>query len=373
MFTRLKLQGYRCLADVDLELRPLNVFIGANGSGKSSLLDLFDLLSRAARGELSKAITERGGLHALLTSLRTRRADELVVALSWSQVPGTTPGTYTLSLAPLSGLGYASREVTPFSAPRARTAGKGNRAALQARALDRMLREEGELADLRADERLRHVREALAASERCWVVDVRSRAPIRWPQDLQPAQFMPGQDAETLVSALYNLRTNEPAVFNRIVDTLRAGFSEFETLDFPLAAAGRATFVWKAAVLTRGLYPHEISDGMLRFLWLTTLLLSPQLPPLITLDEPEVSLHPQLLMLLAGMLQEASMRSQLLVATHSPELIRWLAPAEVVVLDMEDGVASAKRGDDPSFNIEEWLKDYTLGEAWVKGVLGGRT
>jgi len=116
---------------------------------------------------------------------------------------------------------------------------------------------------------------------------------------------------------------------------------------------------------------HQLSEGTLRFLWLATLLQSPGLTALTLLDEPEVSLHPELLSLLADLLREASRRTQIIVATHSDRLIRFLRPKEVVLLDQtEDGMSSLTWADE--LDLEEWLKDYSLDELWRNGRLGAR-
>jgi predicted ATPase len=98
---------------------------------------------------------------------------------------------------------------------------------------------------------------------------------------------------------------------------------------------------------------------------------SPGLTALTLLDEPEVSLHPELLKLLADQLREASLRTQIIVATHSDTLIRFLDPAEVVVLDStEDGMTTLTRAD--QLDLGDWLKDYSLDELWRNGHIGAR-
>ena len=100
------------------------------------------------------------------------------------------------------------------------------------------------------------------------------------------------------------------------------------------------------------------------------MLLSPQTSPITLIDEPEVSLHPELLKLLAELLQDASARGQIIVATHAAELIRWLQPNEIMVLDKVDGCTSCTWAD--SLNLDDWLREYTLDELWLMGTLGGR-
>src|SRR5207249_8027271 len=129
--------------------------------------------------------------------------------------------------------------------------------------------------------------------------------------------------------------------FEAIEDSLRAAFPRFERLDFPPVAAGTLGLAWREHGFSKPLYAHQLSEGTLRFLWLATLLQSPGLTALTLLDEPEVSLHPELLSLLADLLREASQRTQVIVATHSDRLIRFLQPKEVVLIDQtEDGMSA---------------------------------
>src|SRR5258708_32284271 len=116
---------------------------------------------------------------------------------------------------------------------------------------------------------------------------------------------------------------------------------------------------------------EQLEEGNVMFLWLTSLLQRPGLTALTLLDEPEVSLHPELLSLFADQLREASRRTQVVVATHSDTLIRFLEPSEVVVLDStEDGMTTLKRADE--LDLDDWLKDYSLDELWRNGRIGAR-
>jgi predicted ATPase len=83
-------------------------------------------------------------------------------------------------------------------------------------------------------------------------------------------------------------------------------------------------------------------------------------------------LHPELLGLLADLMREATTRTQLIVATHADRLVRFLKPSEVVAMDLkDDGTAIATWAD--TFDIEAWLKEYTLDEVWEMGRIGGLT
>jgi predicted ATPase len=129
------------------------------------------------------------------------------------------------------------------------------------------------------------------------------------------------------------------------------------------------SLAWKDKAFANAFYPSQLSEGTLRFLWLATLLQSRGLGAVTLIDEPEVSLHPEMLRILADLMREASERTQLIVATHSDRFVRFLKPDELVVCDIaEDGGMEAKRGSE--LNLDAWLKDYQL---WSMGQLGGRS
>ena len=213
-------------------------------------------------------------------------------------------------------------------------------------------------------------RRRLASSTFYHVLNVESRSPVRLPQPMRPAP-LPGKNGEDLVSSLYNLREAEPDRFEAIEDALKAAFPGFRRLDFPAVAAGTIAMLWRDNKFSKPLYMHQVSEGMLRFVWLATLLQSTGLTALTLLDEPEVSLHPELLSLLAGLLREAAHRTQIVVATHSDSLIRFLNPTEVAVMDVaEDGTTKLTWAD--KLNLDQWLEEYTLDELWRNGRLGAR-
>jgi predicted ATPase len=188
---------------------------------------------------------------------------------------------------------------------------------------------------------------------------------------MKPAD-LPGADGEDLVPFLYYLRENDHDRYEAIEDTIKSAFPGFESLNFPPVAAGMLTMTWKDRHYNKPFYINELSEGTLRFLWLVSLLQSPGLSTITMIDEPEVSMHPELLSILADLMREASNRTQLVVATHSDSFIRFLNPGEVVVMDSdEDGCATAKWAD--TLDLDEWLKEYSLDEVWRLGRMGGRS
>lgn len=115
----------------------------------------------------------------------------------------------------------------------------------------------------------------------------------------------------------------------------------------------------------------RLSDGTIRYLGLLSILCHPTPPPVICIEEPELGLHPDIMPTLAELLVEASKRTQLVVTTHSTQLVSALqdTPESVIVCERDSEGTKLKRLE--SEKLKNWLQDYSLGELWQKGELGG--
>lgn len=379
-FSRLQVEGFRHLRNLDLSLAPLNVLIGANGVGKTSVLEVMNLLAASADGHLQEVISEAGGPSSLITH---DRKEPMRLALSMPMA-GADPVEYELSLQP-GALGYGL--------PQERlTQRRGANAEVPFKYIDsqgsdiryfdvetrKLLRPtwahkplETSLSQVpKMFREPEHFRQVLASSTLYHALDVSPRAPVRLPQPMRPAP-MPGRDGEDLVSCLYFLRETARDRFEAVEDALRVAFPNFERMDFPPVAAGSLIMAWKERHYTQPLYAHQLSEGTLRFLWLVTLLQSPGLPAVTLIDEPEVSLHPEMLRLLSGLFREAAARTQLVVATHSERMVRFLDTSELLVCDLdESGSTVVTRAND--LELDTWLEEYSLDQLWSLGRLGGR-
>ena len=115
----------------------------------------------------------------------------------------------------------------------------------------------------------------------------------------------------------------------------------------------------------------RLSDGTIRFICLLAILCHPKPPALICIEEPELGMHPDIIPTLAKLLIEASEKTQLIVTTHSDILVNELniMPDAILVCEKENG-ATTIQNLDPAL-LKEWLKEYSLGELWLKGEIGG--
>jgi predicted ATPase len=354
--------------------------IGANGTGKTSVLNVLSLFASSAQGKLSEAITDLAGLTSVLTY---DKAEELHLAISMT-VPGHEPLEYSLRLKP-QGVSYViseeqlSQQRPGHRLPFLHIDSHGPDVKYFEADQRRLVRPNWEHKPLETSlsqvpkmfREPEDFRNRLSSSTFYHVLNVDPRSPVRLPQPMRPAT-LPGRNGEDLVSCLFYLRETQRARFESIEDSLRVAFPRFDRLDFPPVAAGTLALAWRETGFSQPLYMHQLSEGTLRFLWLATLLQSPGLTALTLLDEPEVSLHPELLNLLAELLREASTRTQLIVATHSDQLIRFLQPKEIVVMDSTDEGMSRLTWAD-QLDLDEWLKDYSMDELWSNGRLGARS
>ncbi len=108
----------------------------------------------------------------------------------------------------------------------------------------------------------------------------------------------------------------------------------------------------------------------MRFICLSTALLQPDPPSTILLDEPELGLHPYALTLLAGLIQKASLKTQVIIATQSASLISHFDPADIIVVEQKNEESIFKRL--PLEKLKQWIDDYSLGELWEMNLLEGR-
>jgi predicted ATPase len=395
---KLRISGFRRLRDVELPMKPFTVLIGANGVGKTSILDALSLLSASASSNLNAKLSEFGGVSNLLTrgkneKMLSRKDDRISLCVDM-KVPDDNPFNYELKLKPAP-LGYsiASEELSQNRLRDGHSSPKFVHLMSLSGDVFYVPDENIRPSDVTSEDMIRPTwehspletslaqvpktfkqpetfRNILATTHQYHTLDVSPRAPVKLPQPMKPAT-MPGIDGENLSSYLYCLRESNSNRYEVIIDTLKAAFPHFDSFSFPPVAAGMLTTAWNDNRLNEKINIHELSEGTLRFIWLVSLLHSPQLPTITMIDEPEVSLHPELLSILVDVMREASERTQLIVATHSDRLVRFLEPSEVVVMDTDDeGYATATWADD--MDLDAWLAEYSLDEVWRMGRMGGR-
>jgi predicted ATPase len=180
-------------------------------------------------------------------------------------------------------------------------------------------------------------------------------------------------DASNLAAFLYRLRESHPAHYKKIVQTVRLAAPFFD--DFTLRPSrlnsDKIHLEWKEKDSDVYMNASALSEGTLRFICLTTLLMQPAdlLPSTFLIDEPELGLHPYAIGLLASMLQSTATKTQIIVSTQSVPLVNQFTSEDLVVVDREEGQSVFRRLD--ARELSGWLEEYGLGDLWEKNVIGG--
>ncbi len=395
MFEYVKIEGFRSFRLVELQLPNLTVLIGPNGSGKSNFLDLLSLMAEAANGGLGEGIAKRGGFDNI--SFKGSPGDIFVEFHFKPEGPfreERTPVFFKLKLKKVGSNPTVWFEQVS-KAPDAYHAGPlhlmhrdkdgcmfrsiktGMREELQDEGEGKALESESELAIFQVKDQdkyptpyklLRQLQEWTLYGD----IDVGPDAPIRQPGLVRPTVGLSASGAN-LASVLYSIQQQYPAIWKEVEELLETVYPQFHSVTFPPEGGdGKVVLRWWERPYEKegGFSASLLSDGTLKLLCLIAILRSPVPPPLICIDEPELGLHPDWVKLVAELLQSAASRTQVIVATHSPQLVSKLSPDQVIVTEKEQGetrLRSLSRED-----LGKWLNEFNLGELWLAGQLGGR-
>lgn len=364
---KLEVRGYKSIRHAEIPLDRVNVLIGANGSGKSNLIDLFQFMRRLADGDLQAAVAQAGGADCLLHYGR-KTTDRLAITL-WFRREDSLLDGYACELLPTSDDNFVFAEERAFFLGEAQ----------HARPYDEWVGMGGyRETKLWEKAKSSRVTRYVASAMRSWQVyhfhDTSSSAKVKQTQDIGDNRALHA-DAGNLAAYLYLLREKYPEHYRLIVDAVRLAapfFGDFVLRPLELNPE-KIRLEWRERGRDNVFGAHVLSDGTLRFICLATLLLQPteRMPQTIVLDEPELGLHPSAIALLAGMVRSACVHNQVIIATQSVTLVNQFSPEDIVVVERDEEGASVFRRLD-SESISNWLEEYALGEMWEKNLIGGR-
>ncbi len=154
----------------------------------------------------------------------------------------------------------------------------------------------------------------------------------------------------------------------KIIERLKKFYDLAEELTIKISGGTVQIFIREEGLI-QPIPATRLSDGTLRYLFLLALLCDPNPPPLLCIEEPEIGFHPDILPIIAEMLVEASHRTQLIITTHSDALVSGIPPESVLVCSRDQRGSHLHRLD--SNQLETWLENYSLGDLWRMGELGG--
>ena len=401
MLTGYSIRNFKNLAEVpssEGELIPfgtLNVFIGPNGSGKSSLLQSIDFLRAFFLSSVEVYLQERGWQPNDIPNMRDKNRNirwELTADLDANE-DGIGKGKYRyiISFKPRKPLDVG-QELLEYTSPDGTPIKLLDRSGQRCGWLNRQSGqvEQFKMIGLPASvmSQMDGARERRAHPEmfrfRNWIEGFRSyliwdpKVLRRADRGKHPELNPSGEHLATLVG---RLKDEHPADFGRLVRRLKRLFPNLSDLSI----SGRG-WGWREIRLHEGPEPEviynsrQMSDGILRLLAITSLLYLENIPPLITLEEPENGVHPQLVREVIQIIRELTQRRppnrcQVFLTTHSPYVLDEFFdhPEQVYCVDRPRplaGATVARLSDKRDVQIVRETFEHSLGEAWTSGLIG---
>ena len=348
----ISIEGFRSILKIEnLTLMPINVLIGANGSGKSNFLAALRLLKSTALSASAplEFVARSGGADRILHfGSKITNAIKFEVGFSDAQADFRVhlPRGDNDQL-------YPAMWISDAELPSSFT------------------------TTLKPQPGLAPVLEFVRSHVNCWRFyhfhDTGATSPMKKTADVHDNRQLRA-DGSNLAPLLFLLSKKHPSAYTQIRQTVRLAAPFFD--DFVLQPSElneeKILLEWRHRGSDAYFNASSLSDGSLRFIALATLLLQPESlrPSVILLDEPELGLHPYAITLLASLLKQASQASQIIVATQSPLLLDHFEPEDVLVAERADGATQLRRLE--SSKLKAWLEDYSLGQLWEKNEFGGR-
>ncbi|GIK39153.1 MAG: chromosome segregation protein SMC [Chloroflexota bacterium] len=354
---RIGVKGYKSIRELDLDLSALNILIGANGAGKTNFISLFKLLNEIVRENLQTFVRVAGGADTFLY-FGAKTTSEILIKLDFGV------NSYECTLVPTANDSlifadekswfHRGRYIDHHPIP----LGSGHK--------------ETKLHEIaRTDRVTRYVLEALQSWKVYHFHDTSDTAKIKKTGDISDNKILQS-DASNLAAFLYLLQERYHEYYQKIVATIRlaAPFFDNFVLQPDRLNSNKIQLEWREKGSDTYFNANSLSDGTLRFICLTTLLLQPNLPSTILIDEPELGLHPYAITLLAAMLRGAAEKTQVIVSTQSVPLVNQFDPEDIIIVDREGEQSTFRR---PTLaDMESWLEEYGLGDLWEKNLIGGR-
>jgi predicted ATPase len=344
MITKIRITGYKTLHDCTVDLGKVTVFIGDNMSGKSNLINAIE---QFATYLLNPEVTPEGE-SALVRSLSENQHSMSVF------LHGTnSQRTYWLNWA----FDVFYRQNNPdWLSPVAFTGSWQEH-------------RQGRWRDFSRDMAKTDFSPILCYKD----MDVSANAAVRKPQSVAPFHYLKG-DGSNLINVLIRY-FNDDTFRSEVKKIMKFVNPDFEDIYIESVVGNYVNLTWKEKYLSRDLYASDLSDGTLRLLCLCAILLPNKFAPppkLICIDEPELGVHPKkILPLIAEMIKNMSEESQLIMTTHSPELLNHFSLDDIITVQRMNGKTILERPRDKN-HLKVIVENYeqSLGDLWLEGELG---
>jgi len=354
------IKGFKSIKSLEhFELNNLNVIIGANGAGKSNFISFFKLFSALIEGRVNRFVRDHGGANDLLFC-GPKATSKIEFAAHFGAY------SYRFNLVATPGNDVAIEdEALKYSdeqSPWTLLGDSGN-------GMPKLV---SELKNgLAATACAKPLHDAFASWKVYHFHDTSSTAPMRGEEIVQDNKFL-RWDAANIGAFLLKLKHEYQPAYQDIVNAIQLVapfFDEFVLEPYRRGSKEVVNLSWRQKGSDYPMQPYHFSDGSIRFICLATSLLQPNPPATMVIDEPELGLHPAAIAILAELIKAASDRTQVVVATQSPELINYFSIDDIIVASRTEGASTFSRLRQADY--QEWLEDYSVGELWNKNIIAG--
>jgi predicted ATPase len=359
MINRVVIKGYKSIKSMDLELAPINILLGANGVGKSNLISVFSLIKSIYNRNLQSYIQKKGQADSLL-HFGKKNTSKIHIALE-IQTDTHEENKFIIDLALAQDSLFIETLKTAYKHNNIWTAEREHEANVR----------ESNFQHIKWEEAL-WVDSCLKDFDVYHFHDTSDTSAIKSASDINDNRYFK-QDGSNLASFLYYLKQIYPQNFKRIELMVQsiAPFLERFVLEPQQLNSQKINLEWVHKGFPEQYFnAYHISDGTLRFICLAVLLMQPNPPKTIIIDEPELGLHPVAINKLAALIRKVSETSQVILATQSVNLIDNFEPEDIIVTDRKENATLFRRLK--SQELHSWLEEYSLGDLWGKNKFGAQ-
>lgn len=358
------ISGFKSIASIEkLSLGAINLVVGPNGSGKSNFIGVFSFLHEIREGHLRDYVIKAGGADKVL-HFGAKVTSKLEIHISFQE----GKNQYKIILGATADDQLYPQSEAVYFWDKTRYPDRPYSESLQAKGT------EAGISDPKQGSRIgRYVRDHLDRWRLYHLHDTSASSPMKATANLNDNAYL-RPDGSNLSAFLYFLREKHVesySLIRRAVQRVAPFFDDFDLRPQTLNP-DKIRLEWRHKGSEAYFSASSLSDGTLRFIGLATLFLQPQSlqPSVILVDEPELGLHPYAITLLASLVKQASVKTQIILSTQSPLLLDHFQPEDVLVADRVDGSTQLRRLE--SARLDTWLERYSLGQLWEKNELGGR-
>ena len=386
----IRLKNFKAFQDVELSNLPnFCVFVGANGTGKSTIFSVFGFLRDAMTSNVSTALAKLGGNRGF-KEVRSRNSDgPIEIELKFRDQPDTPLTTYFLQINEKQGRAYVKREVLKYRRGSSGqpwhfldfSSGKGT-------AVTNELEKVNEVKDLNREEQILKSADILAIKglaqfERFPAVVALGDLIENWHiSDFHISRARPEQDAgyaehlsregENLSLVIQYLQGRHRDKFEQILNLLKMRVPGINHLESKTTEEGRVLLKFQDGAFEDPFLARYVSDGTIKMLAYLTLLYDPSPHPLLCVKEPENQLYPKLLWELAEEFRSYANRGgQVFVSTHSPDFLNATRVEEVFWLVKKGGYTQIRRASDDPQIVAYMREGDQMGYLWGQGFFEG--